>query len=104
MEEGREGTWYSSIIKTINKYKINKKVTNVLKSEWKEVKGKIRMAVEEDVKIQCNTMKKTRTIRNDKYEMKEYLKKTSPTEASEILRMRLHMARLPCNYTSSKDV
>ena len=82
----------------MKKYDI-KVVENQEKSIWKKkVKEKISKKVEEEMRIQCNEMKKTRTVKDDKFEMKKYLKETSLSEAADILKTRLHMVRLPCNY------
>ena len=43
-------------------------------------------------------MRKTRTIKEDPFSMKEYLKETTLTDTSDILRTRLHMTKLTCNY------
>ena len=43
-------------------------------------------------------MKKTRTIQNDKYELKKYIKEVKLEEVKEILKVRLHMTTLPANY------
>ena len=103
-EEEREGTWYQSTKKKMKKYEIEKDVEKVLKSEWKrEVKKKIGKKVEEEVRERCKIMKKTRTIKDDEYKTKNYLQETVMSEATDILRTRLHMAKLKCNYESSKN-
>ena len=98
-EEVRDTTWYADVRRTIKKYGIKKEVGRVMKSEWKkEVKEKIGKKVEEEIRECCRKMRKTRTIQEDTYIMKEYLKETSMNDATDILRTRLHMTRLPCNY------
>ena len=104
-EEEREGTWYSNIKKSIKEYKINKNIKEVIKSEWKEeVKDKIRKKAEEEVREECKRLKKTRSVKNDEYEIKVYLKKLPLEEAKDVMKMRLHMAYLTCNYASSEEV
>ena len=44
-------------------------------------------------------MKKTRGVKNDAFELKEYLKNNNPIQASSIL----HMSKLKCNFESSKN-
>ena len=98
-DDQREGTWNDDIIKKIIYYGINKEVENCLKSEWKrEVKEKIGMKTEQQIREECGRMRKTRTILNDEYVLKNYLKVTNLTEATDILRCRLHMTKLTCNY------
>ena len=74
------------------------------KSEWKkDVKEKIGMDVEKGIREKCQNLRKTRSIRDDPYEMKQYLQETSLTEATEILKTRLHMTKLTCNYGIKDD-
>ena len=52
-----------------------------------------------EVRDNCEQKTKTRTVKHDKYEIKNYLLETNTvTETSQILRMRLHMTRLLCNF------
>ena len=97
--EVRKTTWYAEVTRIIEKYGIEKNVEKVLKSVWKkEVKERIGRKVEEEVRKRCRNMRKTRTVQEEPYAMKDYLKETSMTEATDILKTRLHMTRLPCNY------
>ena len=89
-EEERSGTWNDGVQKMVGYYGIEKDVNEVLKSEWKkEVKEKIRNKVAAEVKEKCHGMKKTRSIKNDEFVMKEYLEQTTLTEATDIIRTRL---------------
>ena len=102
--EVRDGTWNGDVIKKIGYYGINKEVDSCLKSEWKkEVKEKIGKKTEEQIRDECGRMRKTRTILNDQYILKDYLKLTNLTEAKDILRSRLHMTKLTCNYGHTDD-
>ena len=97
-EEVRETTWISDIRRILLKYEVENDV-KCLKSTWKKkVKEKIHEKVEKDVQEKCRNMKKVRVIKNDKLELKEYLKKCTLQEASDIMRMRLHMSKIPSNY------
>ena len=103
-EEEREGTWISGVQRLIKKYEIKKDVMKVLKSEWKkEVKENIHKKVEEEIRSQCKSMSKTRTIKNDQYRLKTYLRETTVTNAKEILKTRLHMTELTCNFGHSRN-
>ena len=98
-QEDREGTWFSDVRKKLETYEIIKDVNKVLKSEWKkEVKEKISNSVEKQVRAGCANGSKTRTVIDDAFELKEYLQETNVTEASDILKTRLHMTKLTCNY------
>ena len=102
--EERESTWYADVNRIIRKYEIEIDVNDSIKSAWKrEVKQKINNKVEEEIKEKCSNMKKTRTIKTDKYEMKQYLRETSLKESADILKARLHMLKLPCNYGLLRD-
>ena len=80
------------------KYQIENDV-RCLKSVWKkEVKKKIHGKVEHEVREKCKDIKKTSAIQDDELKMKEYLKKCSLKEASGIMKIRLHMTKIPCNY------
>ena len=54
--------------------------------------------MENGIREMCHNLSKSRSILNDKYELKKYLKEMSVEEAKQVLRMRLHMVDLPCNY------
>ena len=98
-KEVRKTTWYASIKEMLRVYNIEKTAEEVQKSEWKkEVKEKIGKEVEKSIRKECQNLRKTRSIRDDPYEMKQYLQETSLTEATEILKTRLHMTKLTCNY------
>ena len=73
----------------------------VLKSQWKEeVKRKISTWNEKEIRERCREMRKGRTVCEGKWGRKEYLK-LDMGEVREILKMRLHMMPLPCNYGES---
>ena len=63
-----------------------------------EVKQNIKVEMENGIREMCHNLSKSRSILNDKYELKKYLKEMSVEEAKQVLRMRLHMVDLPCNY------
>lgn len=103
--ETRMTTWYASTNKAVEKYGITKKVDEVLKSAWKkEVKEKIQEIVENEIKQKCKEMKKTRSVKDGPYCMKEYMKETPLKEASDILRTRLHMSKFTCNYGGERNI
>ena len=94
----RRGTWYHSITVLIEKYRIELSHEE-LKSTWKKhVKERISKVVEEEIREGCEQSSKGRTVARDDFEMKNYLRQLSVDEASFILKVRLHMSTLPCNY------
>lgn len=104
MDDDRDGTWYDDVKKYKEKYEIKMKVTETIKSKWKkEVKQQIRKHTEKEIRTRCNEMKKTRTVKDDVYEMKQYLKNNTVNEVKGIMMTRLHMTKLECNYQSSKN-
>ena len=64
----------------------------------KKVKGKaidrIRKRMKEDMqeKIKC------RTLQNDKWERKQYIKKCESNTIKDVIKIRLHMCNTKCNY------
>ena len=103
-EEQRKGMWNeetaeetAAIITKYDLQSINVKETP--KSTWKkEVKRKIKAAMEKEIREGCSTLKKARTIVEDSFERKEYLDEQTIEESKWITRMRLHMTDIPCNY------
>ena len=101
-EENREGTWYYNICKLMEIYDIKLDVEQSVKSRWKKVvKENIRKKTEENVREECCNMTKTRTVKNDKYELKQYLKELYIQSAREILMVRLHMVNVPMNFRNT---
>ena len=48
-------------------------------------------------------MSKGRTIVTDEFKVKDYLSAVNVNQASDILKVRLHMSALPCNYGVKND-
>ena len=46
-------------------------------------------------------MTKTRTIKNDKYELQNYLRELKLSEAKEVIKVKLHMTKIPSNFKKS---
>ena len=57
---------------------------------------------EMEVKAESEAMRKGRTVSKGEYGRKDYLK-MNYEDAKEIIKMRLHMTPLPCNYGKSED-
>ena len=63
----------------------------------REVKKNIARVTEEEIRNGCLTTK-GRTVQNDKYETKQYLLELPIEKVKPILRMRMHIVDLPCNF------
>ena len=101
----RKGTWYHGITLILKKYGVTDNPECVNKSKWKKtVKECIRRKTEESIKDKCKEQSKSRSVRNDSYEMKEYMKETTIKEMKEIVKTRVHMTNIPCNYKKGNDV
>lgn len=99
----RKGTWYHGVTLLITRYKINIKVGEVKKSTWKHiVKENIRKVTEMEIKSCCEGKSKSRSVVTDEYKMKNYLKESTTSETTRILKMRLHMTNIPCNYNQGE--
>ena len=97
--EVRSTTWYAGVNKIVEMYEISVKAEEVLKSEWKKkVKEQIGKKMEVEIRESCAELRKTRTVKDEPYSIKQYLLECTPKDAAEILRARLHMSKLPCNY------
>ena len=104
MKMDREGTWMNTVQELMAEYDIEDTVIDDLKSAWKKkVKEKIKTKTEETIRRTCETQSKARTVVADEYKLKEYLTKTTITEAKQILKARLHMLKLPCNYGKNEN-
>ena len=66
------------------------------------MKKKIRKKTEEGIRIECGKKRKARTVKEDVYETKNYLKETTIKQSKQILQTRMHMIRMPCNYKQSE--
>ena len=88
----RKGTWYHGITLILKKYGVTDNPECVNKSKWKKtVKECIRRKTEESIKDKCKEQSKSRSVRNDSYEMKEYMKETTIKEMKEIVKTRVHV-------------
>ena len=98
-KENRETTWFGSIQKIKNRYGIELDEKDTIKSAWKKyVKTKITEVEEQEIRKQCREKTKARTVKEDEYECKSYLRSVTLKEVKKIARYRLHMCKLPSNY------
>ena len=69
------------------------------KSKWKkQVKGKIGKLIEERTKQEMANKTKARTIVEDKWERKKYLQECDSDTIKDVIKIRLHMWQVNCNY------
>ena len=88
----------------MNTYGIELKASETLKSSWKKhVKQKIKEKMEREIRDRCLKMSKGRTVKNDKYEKKKYFSMMNMTEMKQVIRVRMHMSKLPGNYKEGGD-
>ena len=86
----------------LRKIEVKTEVKGALKSAWKkEVKEKINGQNEKEVRGKCKEMRKGRSVDKDCWGIKRYILELSYNEAREVMKTRLHMMPLPCNYDQS---
>ena len=59
--------------------------------------------MEEEVREECQMKRKSRLVRNDKYEKKGYLGKLNVQDTKKILKVRLNMCKIPGNYKGKSE-
>ena len=84
---------YGRVKYIAKKLEINKvKVGAIKKSTWKRlVKDKMKNKIEERLKREMEGKTKSRTIKEDKWKMKEYILNCNGEYATDIMLIRLHM-------------
>ena len=101
--ENRTTTWFGSIKVLIQKYGIKKDPKETVKSSWKKhVKERITNITEKEIRDICATKKKSRTVKDDIYKMKEYLQRETLQDVKKVLRYRVHMNSIPGNFKGKK--
>ena len=69
------------------------------KSKWKkQVKEKIRKSIEERTRQEMANKTKARIIVEDKWEKKKYLQEYDSDTMKDVIKIRLHMWQVNCNY------
>ena len=104
IEMKRPTTWYSSIQQEIERYSIEMEAADTIKSTWKRhVKARIGNEMEREIREACSKMRKTRSVKNDKYMKKEYLGCMELQTVKKVIKARLHMTKLPGNYKAGGE-
>ena len=71
------------------------------KSKWKkQVKWKIGKSKEDKTKKEMTNNTKAKTITEDKWERKKYLKECDSETINNVIKIRLHKWQVRCNYKS----
>ena len=74
------------------------------KSDWKRtVKDKIQNQIQETVEKEMENKTKLRTVREDKWERKEYITTCDSDLLKDIMKIRLHMWELKKNYPREEE-
>ena len=74
------------------------------KSDWKRtVKDKIQNQIQERVENEMENKTKLRTVREDKWERKEYLTTCDSDLVKDIIKIRLHIWELKKNYPREEE-
>lgn len=85
-----EVSWYTETKRMSDEYNITiDEVNNKTKNEWKIcVKTKIHEKIEQQMKQKCEEMSKLRFLKQDKFEMKDYVKSEGVKKTSIIMNSR----------------
>ena len=74
-------------------------VVMIKKLEWKRtVEDKVQNQIQERVEKEMENKTKLRTVREDKWERKEYIATCDSDLVKDIMKIRLHMSELKKNY------
>ena len=80
------------------------KVGAIKKSTWKRlVKDKMKNKIEERLKREMEGKTKSRTIKDDKWKMKEYILNCNGEDARDIMLIRLHTWEVQVNYKKETE-
>ena len=103
--QNHQNTFYEkvrTIAKELN-IKLEAAVT-MKKSEWKRtIKYKVQNKIQERVEKEMENKTKLRTVREDKWERKEYIA-TCDSDIVKHIKIRLHMQELKRNYPREEDM
>ena len=99
--------WYTELETVAKEYDIDIKIETTskkTKSKWKkEMKEKIPKRIEENLRDETAHKTKSRLIKNDEHERKEYLNTCSIKDVTKMMRFRLNMTKLRDNYKGKYD-
>ena len=80
------------------------KVWAIKESTWKRlVKHKMKNKIEEILKNEMEGKTKSRTIKESKSKMKEYISNCNGEDARDIMLIRLHMWEVQMNYKKERE-
>ena len=95
-----KNTFYQKVQKIAKDLQIDiSDVTSTSKSNCKKkVKGKAIDRIRKRMKEDMQEKTKCRTVRNDKWERKQYIKKCESNTIKDVIKIRIHMWNTKCNY------
>ena len=96
---------YERVEDIAKELEINKaKVWAIKKSTWKRlVKHKMKNKIEERLKNEMEGKTKSRTIKESKWKMKEYISNCNGEDARDIMLIRLHMWEVQMSYKKERE-
>ena len=99
-KENLKNTMYERVKDIAKKLEINKaKVGAITKSTWKRlVKDKMKNKIVERLKREMEGKTKSRTIKEEKWKMKEYILNCYGKDARDMMLLRLNMWEGQMNY------
>ena len=101
----QQNTFYEKV-RTISE-ELNTKLgaaVTMKKSEWKRtIKNKVQNEIQERVEKETENKTKLRTVKEDKWERKEYIATCDSDLVKDIIKIRLHMWELKKNYPREED-
>ena len=94
-----KNTMISKVQQIAQEIGLKKNVESMSKFKWKkQVKGKIGKLTKERTKQEMANKTKARTIVEDKWERKKYLQECDSDTIKDVIKIRLHMWQVNCNY------
>ena len=103
--QNHSNTFYDKVRTIAEELNIKlEKAVIMKKSDWKRtVKDKIQNQIQERVEKEMENKTKLRTVREDKWERKEYITTCDSDLVKDIIKIRLHMWELKKNYPREEE-
>ena len=103
--QNHSNTFYDKVRTIAEELNIKlEKAVIMKKSHWKiTVKDKIQNQIQERVEKEMENKTKLRTVREDKWERKEYITTCDSDLVKDIIKIRLHMWELKKNYPREEE-
>ena len=100
-----QNTFYEKVRTIAEELNIKLEAAVIMKkSEWKRtIKYKVQNKIQERVEKEMENKTKLRTVREDKWERKEYIATCDSDLVKDIIKIRLHMWELKKNYPREEE-